>query len=127
MPITIPDAAKVRVDYDYPPGLPGVAGVAITAPGPLVVDAAVQPSGLPTFVPATGANNGAYIGFGLVPTPNVGDGVGALRATIVSGFAGVVPGSLVYLDAANGSLTHTSSGNGNAIGKGLTANMIYFF
>ena len=127
MAITIPDDTKVRVAYDYPPGLPGVAEVAITAPGPLVVTNVATRNGLASMRPAAGANNGAYIGFGLVPVPNVGDGVAALRATIVAGFAGVQPGDLVYLDATTGALTHTSTGNGEAIGKGYTAEMIYIF
>lgn len=130
MAISIPDVAKVRVAYDYPPGLPGVAEVAITAPGPLVVTATATRNGLASMRPATGANNGAYIGFGLIPTPNVGDGVAALRATIIAGFAGVTPGALVYLDAADGTLTHAagvSGANGAAVGKGYTAEMIYFF
>lgn len=127
MAISIPDNTKVRVAYDYLPALPGVAGVAITAPGPLVVTNTVQRSGLATFVPASGANNGAYIGFGLIPTPNVGDAIGALRGTIIAGFAGVTPGGLVYLDATTGALTDVSTGNGTAIGKGYTAEMIYFF
>lgn len=130
MAISIPDDTKVRVAYDYPPALPGVASVAILAPGPLVVVDAPTRSGLASFAPAAGANNGAYIGFGLVPTPNVGDGIGALRATIIAGFAGVEPGELVFLDAATGDLTHDAGvggANGAAIGKGYTAEMIYFF
>lgn len=127
MPITIPDASKVRVAYDYAPAIPGVAEVAITAPGPLVLTAVATRNGLASMRPATGANNGGYIGFGLIPTPNVGDGVAALRGTIIAGFAGVTPGALIYLDATTGALTETATANGDAIGKGYTAEMIYFF
>jgi len=128
MAITIPVPANVRVDYDYPPGLPGIADVNVTVPCALCVAAPSTPhsSGMGSFTPAVGANNGAYIGFGLVPT-QAGDAIGALRHTIVSGFAGVVRGSEVYLDAADGTLTHTASGNGKAIGIGYTTEQIFFY
>jgi len=126
MPITIPDETAVRVAYDYAPAIPGVLTTELATPGPLSVDTDTTPSGMATFEPSIGANNGAYIGFGLVPT-SVGRAVGALRNTIIAGFAGVVPGDLVYLVAADGTLTHTAAGNGEAIGKGYTAEMIFFF
>ena len=126
MPITIPDDTAVRVAYDYAPAIPGVLSTELEAPGPLSVDDATHPSGMATFEPSIGANNGAFIGFGLVPT-SVGRAVGALRATVIAGFAGVEPGELVFLDAADGSLTHTALNNGEAVGKGYTAEMIYFF
>jgi hypothetical protein len=128
MAITIPVPANVRVDYDYPPGIPGIADVNVAAPGPLSVAAPTvpHPSGLGSFTPSVGANNGAYIGFGLVPT-QAGDAIGALRHTIVSGFAGVVRGSEVYLDATTGAMTHTATSNGKAIGIGYTTEQIFFY
>lgn len=126
MAISIPDVALVKIAHQYS-HKPGIAKVAITAPGPLSVSATgTRPEGSAYFEPTVDANRGAYIGYGLIPV-SANRGITAIRDTVIAGFAGVVPGSPVYV-ADDGTLTHTDPDPGVAvrIGLGFTPNMIAF-
>lgn len=108
MPITIPDNSQVRVAHDFDQK-PGTAKVAITEAGPLSVSfTGSRPDGTALFEPTDGDNNEGYIGIGLI-SASVNQGITALRNTIISGFAGVLPGREVFL-GQDGSLTQDASG-----------------
>ncbi len=97
MAITRATNQKLRVAHDFDQK-PGTAKVAIAESiGALSISTTgTTPDGSAYFEPTTGANNAGYIGVGLTPA-NAGEGVTALRNTIISGFAGVLPGKPVYL------------------------------
>lgn len=125
MAIAVPDVNDVRIAHQYT-HKPGVAKVAITAPGPLSISATgTLPSGEAYFEPTVAANRGAYVGFGLIAAA-AGRGITAVRDTVLAGFTGVVPGSPVYV-ADDGTLTHTDPGGAVAIGLGFTPNMILLY
>ncbi len=95
--ISIPDNTKLRVAHDFDQK-PGTAKVAIPdGNGPLSISASgSRPDGTALFEPTDGTNNEGYIGFGLIGA-SVGQGVTALRNTIIAGFLGVLPGVEVFL------------------------------
>jgi hypothetical protein len=122
--ISIPDVALVKIAHEYT-HKPGVAKVAITAPGPLSVSATgTRPDGSALFEPTVAANRAAYVGYGLIPC-SINRGITAVRDTVISGFAGVEPGNPVYV-ADDGTLTHTDPDPGVAvrIGMGFTPSLI---
>lgn len=126
MAIALGTNRKLRVAHDFDQK-PGTAKVAITTAWPLAISATgTTADGSAFFEPCAGANNGAYIGVGMVPT-NQNHGVTALRNTIIGDFTGVVPGSLVFLDGT-GWFTHTDPGGGaRPVGIGFTPQLISLF
>lgn len=132
MAISVVSADAIRIAHQYS-HKPGVAKVEITAPGPLSVSATgTLPSGEAYFEPTVAANRGAYVGYGLpgngIQKVAAGRGITAVKDTVLAGFAGVVPGSPVYV-ADDGTLTHTDPDPGvaAAIGIGFTPNMILLY
>lgn len=120
MAITIPDPTQIRMTtkFEVPMfshALPAaLLDTAMTNPGPV----AVSPSGSvgdaanqARVTPAIGAAGSAgYLGY--MPDPNqaLGAAVSAVRNAIFDGFAGVVPGSPVYIDATGADASSTASG-----------------
>jgi hypothetical protein len=128
MAITIPDPKEVTFDHEYLEK-PAVLRVALDAPGAVMLSTTggVHFSGQAYVEPALNvdAAAGERI-FGYVPIfpGNPGDGVACLRGTIITGFAGVVPGDPVYV-GATGALTHTIPYAGaRRIGVGYTPTQI---
>lgn len=133
MPILTPDVNKVSPAYAQEiHGIPGT-----------IIDATPFLGGAPLFTVPIGtvaarSDGGAnfskvgtiasYIGFGITRADK-GVAVTAMRGgTAIAGFTGVEPEQEVYLDSTtNNTLTHTSAGNGKAIGHGLTPNVILFY
>jgi hypothetical protein len=126
MAITMPDPHAIRLAHDYE-NKPGVAKVAITAPGPLSISATgTLPSGEAYFEPTVAANRDGYVGFALVAA-SAGRGITAVRDTVLVGFAGVTPGSLIYV-GDDGALTHTApTGDVEPIGVGFTPDKIMLY
>jgi hypothetical protein len=129
MAITIPDPNDLRIAHDYD-HKPGVATVALTAPGPLSISATQDdPSGSIKMEKTVAANREAYVGMSVHKSVAKGRGLTALRNTIIAGFAGVTPGARVWI-ADDGTFTHTAPGtltDADAVGVGAAANMILFF
>lgn len=102
MPITVPNILRLRVAHDFI-SKPGVAKVAINT-GPVSISATgVHESGAALFEPTDNTNIEGFIGIALVPS-SVREGVGAVKDTIIAGFAGVLPGKDVFL-GEDGTLT----------------------
>ena len=115
MAITIPDRTKIRVTTDEKNGMqkiPAVAKVAITNPGPVAVTSSgAGEAGNAACIQAAGAAGRAgYLGFNLVPNVPVGSSLGVIKSAIVEGFAGMTPGSSVFIDATSADASGTASG-----------------
>jgi hypothetical protein len=96
MAITIRSGQRIDVAHDFDQK-PGTAKEAITDAGPLSISATGNtPDGSAFFERTTGDNNEGYIGVNMVGA-NEGQGITALRNTIISGFAGVLPSVEVFL------------------------------
>lgn len=118
MSITIPDRTLIRITTDFLTPMNGhslpnmVANVAITNPGPIAIDPvngtvngqvqAIQAAG------SAGANG--YVGYNIDPNIPAGGPVSPIRQAIVDGFAGVVAGNAVYIDATSADASGTASG-----------------
>jgi hypothetical protein len=148
MAITIPDITKIRpttvnVERDGGQGIPSVATTAFTSPGPAMVDAANSPTvynGVGIRPVAANDTSAGYLGMNIKPTAANQAGT-VLKGVIVDGFAGVVPGSDVFINNAGAvGLSHTpvaistaGSGGGatityndSRIGVGMTLTKIRF-
>lgn len=148
MAITIPDITKIRpttvnVEGDGGQGIPSTATTAFASPGPAMVDAANTPTtsnGVGVRPVTSGDTSAGYLGFNLKPTYANKAGT-VLKGIIVDGFAGVTPGSDVFINPAGAvGLSHTpvllpTTGSGGSvnitsadrrIGVGFTATKIRF-
>jgi homoaconitase/3-isopropylmalate dehydratase large subunit len=123
MAITV--AKDLHTTRDHTP-FPGLAAAAITAPCALSVSATQNDASKAIRLEKTvAANREAYVGFNILADVAIGRQPTCLKDTIVEGFAGVTPGSKVYV-ADDGTLTHTATGN-FAIGIGVRSTAIYFY
>jgi len=139
--ITIPDRTKIR-PTTTPNPIPAQFKTPMTNPGPVRVAATgASSSGIP-LVERCDTSRAGYLGFSLrydVPTGAAMEDENAPvnRGMIVDGFAGVVPGSDVFVDPAVApvpegvfsGLTHTAPAagvNGWRVGVGVTTTKIYF-
>jgi hypothetical protein len=94
--ITVRSGQILRVAHDFDQK-PGTAKENITDAGPLSISATGNtPDGSAYFERSTGDNNEGYIGVNLTGA-NAGQGITALRNTIIAGFAGVAPAKEVFL------------------------------
>lgn len=120
MPITF---SNVRLAHDYS-HKPGTASVAITDTFcALAVDTTQNArDGSIKMIKCTDANRGAYVGVQLKPAI-AGEGLTAVRNTVLAGLAGMTPGGDVYI-AADGTLTHTQPGTSPRIGIAGTATLL---
>jgi hypothetical protein len=139
MAITIPNRQLIKPTIPGRP-IPGVAKVGQVNPYPVrVATTGAASAGNPLCERAT-ARVG-YLGYNVRPDVPVGasaddEGFAILRGCIVEGFAGVLPGIDVYIDAAAtpvpegtfSGLTQTVPAGGVAerIGTGVTTTKIYF-
>lgn len=139
MAITIPNRQLIK-PTTTPRPIPAVAKVGQVNPYPVRVSATGAASaGNPLCERAI--TRAGYLGYNLRPDVPVGasaddEGFAVVRGCIVEGFAGVVPGSDVYIDATAtpgpegtfSGLTQTvpAGGIGERIGVGVTTTKIYF-
>jgi hypothetical protein len=138
MAITIPDRTQIRITTKFTEphnsrAVPAVASVAMTNPGPVVVDTTANAAGQAKVKPATHALRLGYLGYNLKRSCPAGIATEVIRNGIVDGFAGCVIGSPVYIDTTSADatgtasgLTHTDPGTGMLVGVALTTTKISF-
>lgn len=125
MAITV--ASDLKPSTETSP-FPCVASAALSAPGPLAVDTTQNNAAKQIkVVAAVAANRHRYIGYSLFGATAAGDNPAPVSGCIVNNFAGVTPGSEVFI-ADDGTLTHTQpAADVLAIGLGVRSDAIYFY
>lgn len=141
--ITAPNPAMVKPTIKPIQQLGGTLKEAITGPLPVrVASAGTNGPGIAVIERANGANkNRGFWGIFITSGVDLGsvsdeEPVGAVNGCIIDGYAGVVPQSLIWVDATalpsplNGfsGLTHTDPADGTPpVGFGVTTTKIYIY
>jgi hypothetical protein len=119
MAITVPDITKLRPTIEPVLSIPCKSAAGLTNPGPVAAATTQNSSEGSTLVAlALSTTRGRYLGMNIMSNVPPGGAPTALSGVIIEGFAGMTPGSPIYI-ASDGTLTHTGpTNNVNVAGGG---------